>query len=387
MKDFTGKKIREIKPSGIREFFDLASTIPGCISLGVGEPDYPTPRHIRDKAIDCLDKGITFYTANQGMPSLREKIGQWVGEHYGASYTKDEVVVTAGASEAIDVSIRAVIDPGDEVLILEPAYVCYEPDVLMAGGTVKRIQLKNENEFRLTPEELEEAIGEKTKAIILNYPNNPTGAIMEKEDLEKIVPIIEKHDLLVITDEIYAELTYGKPHCSIISFPGMRERTIYINGFSKAFSMTGWRLGYVCAPEIIIDQIRKIHQYAVMSAPTVAQHAGLEALTNGDPDIAIMRDDYDSRRKFLLSEYKRLGLPCFEPRGAFYSFPYIGDYGKTSREFCVELLEKEKLIVVPGTAFGDTGEGYIRVSYAYSIEALKEGMARLEHFLKTLKKQ
>ena len=386
MKDFTSPTVRSLKPSGIRAFFDLASSIQGCISLGVGEPDYDTPWHVTEMATEAAACGQTFYTSNQGMPSLREAILKWNKENYGLEYQDNEVLVTVGASEAIDVAIRACIGPGEEVIVPEPCYVCYSADVILAGGVPKPLPLKDENQFRITPEELEAAITPKTKAIILNYPNNPTGAIMTKEDWEKIIPILIKHDLLLISDEIYSELTYSGHHISPASFPGMKERTIYINGFSKAYSMTGWRLGYALAPASIMAQMIKIHQFTIMCAPTIAQFAGLEALKHGEEDVIKMRKDYDHRRHFMMEEFKRIGISCFEPLGAFYLFPYIGDFGMTSEEFCVDLLNKEKLIVVPGTAFGDSGEGFVRISYAYSEKALKEAVQRLERYLNTLRK-
>ena len=382
MRDFTSDKIKEIKPSGIRKFFDIANKIEDCISLGVGEPDFETPWHIAEEGIYSLERGKTFYTSNQGLPELRKEISHWNKRKYGLDYSEDEIIVTCGGSEAIDISLRACINPGDEVIVLDPSYVCYEPDVLIAGGTVKKILLKNENEFRLTPEELEGAISEKTKILIMNYPNNPTGAVMGKEDLEKITEIIIKHDLLVISDEIYSELTYKGTHCSIGALPGMKDRTITVNGFSKTFAMTGWRLGYVMGPKAVIDQVKKIHQFVIMSAPTLSQYAGIEALRNGDSDIARMRKEYDRRRKYLLKEFARLGLPCFEPRGAFYIFPYIGKYGMTSEDFATDLLEKEHVVVVPGTAFGESGEGFVRISYAYSLESLKEAIKRIEKYMK-----
>ena len=309
---------------------------------------------------------------------------KWNKRKYNLDYSKDEIIVTCGGSEAIDVALRACINPGDEVIILEPNYVCYEPDIIMAGGIPVKIKLKNENQFRLTPEELEAVITPKTKILLMNYPNNPTGAIMTKEDLEKIVPVIKKYDLLVISDEIYSELTYSGNHYSIGALPGMRDRTITINGFSKAFSMTGWRLGYVMGPKEVMEQVKKIHQFVVMSAPTISQYAGLEALKNGDEDIERMRKEYDKRRKYLLKEFSRLGLPCFEPKGAFYIFPDIRKYGMSSEEFATELLNKEHVVVVPGTAFGDSGEGFVRISYAYSLDALKEAIKRIEKFVKPI---
>ena len=385
MRDFTSDKIKNIKPSGIRKFFDIANKIEDCISLGVGEPDFETPWHITEEGIYSLEQGRTFYTSNQGLPELREEISKWNKRKYNLDYSKDEIIVTCGGSEAIDIALRGCINPGDEVIILEPNYVCYEPDIIMAGGIPVKIQLKNENEFRLTPEELESVITSKTKILLMNYPNNPTGAIMTKVDLEKIAEVVIKHDLLVISDEIYSELTYSGNHYSIGALPNMRERTLTINGFSKSFAMTGWRLGYLMGPKTIMDQVKKIHQFVIMSAPTISQYAGIEALRNGDKDIERMKKEYDKRRKYLLKEFNRLGLPCFEPKGAFYCFPYIGKYGMTSEEFATKLLEKEHVVVVPGTAFGDSGEGFVRVSYAYSLDALKEAIKRIEMFLKVFK--
>ena len=385
MRDFVSDKIKNIKPSGIRKFFDIANNMEDCISLGVGEPDFDTPWHITEEGIYSLEQGRTFYTSNQGLPELREEISKWNKRKYNLDYSKDEIIVTCGGSEAIDIALRATINPGDEIIILEPNYVCYEPDILLAGGIPVKIKLKNENEFRLTPQELEEVITPKAKILLMNYPNNPTGAIMAKEDLEKIANVIIKHDLLVITDEIYSELTYEGNHCSIGSLPNMKERTITINGFSKAYSMTGWRLGYVMGPKAIMDQVKKIHQFVIMSAPTISQYAGLEALRNGDNDIERMKKEYDKRRKYLLKEFNRLGLPCFEPKGAFYIFPDIRKYGMSSEEFATELLNKEHVVVVPGTAFGDSGEGFVRISYAYSLDALKEAIKRTERFIKSLR--
>ncbi len=384
MRDFVSDKIKNIKPSGIRKFFDIANSIEDCISLGVGEPDFDTPWHITEEGIYSLEQGRTFYTSNQGLPELREEISKWNKRKYNLDYSKDEVIITCGGSEAIDIALRATINPGDEVIILEPNYVCYEPDIILAGGVPIRIKLKNENEFRLTPEELEEVITPKTKILLMNYPNNPTGAIMNKSDLEKIAKVIIKHDLLVISDEIDSELTYSGNHFSIGALPNMRERSIIINGFSKSYAMTGWRLGYVMGPKEIMDQMKKIHQFVVMSAPTISQYAGIEALRNGDQDIEKMKKEYDKRRKYLLKEFNRLGLPCFEPKGAFYTFPYVGKYGMSSEEFATDLLSKERVVVVPGTAFGESGEGFVRISYAYSLDALKEAIKRIEKYLKTL---
>jgi aminotransferase len=384
MRDFTSDRIKEIKPSGIRKFFDIANKIEDCISLGVGEPDFDTPWHITEEGIYSLEQGKTFYTSNQGLPELKEEISKWNKRKYNLDYSPENIIVTCGGSEVIDIALRACINPGDEVIILEPNYVCYEPDIILAGGVAIKIKLKNENEFRLTPEELEEVITDKTKILLINYPNNPTGAIMTKEDLEKIAEVIKKHDLLVISDEIYSELTYSGNHYSIGALPDMRDRTITINGFSKAFSMTGWRLGYVMGPKAIMDQMKKIHQFVIMCSPTISQYAGIEALKNGDGDIEKMKKEYDKRRKYLLKEFDRLGLPCFEPRGAFYIFPDIRKYRMTSEEFATDLLEKEHVVVVPGTAFGDSGEGFVRISYAYSLDALKEAVRRIEKYIGSL---
>lgn len=384
MDKYISKTIKEIKPSGIRRFFDIASTIPGCISLGVGEPDFVTPEHIRNIGIESLKEGKTFYTSNQGLLELRQEIAKWNKARYNLETRAEDIIITIGGSEALDIALRAIINPGDEVIVLDPSYVSYTPGVLLAGGAPRVIELKAKNKFRLTYEELKGAINKKTKAIILNYPNNPTGAIMEESDYRKIVDLIIDNDLLVISDEIYAELTYGKKHFSIGSLPGMKDRTIIISGFSKAFSMTGWRLGYIFGPEALIKQMLKIHQYVIMCSPTLAQYAGLEALKVGDKDIAYMRDEYDKRRKFLLGEFTRLGMDCFEPEGAFYCFPSIKRFGLSSDEFAERLLRQEKLVVVPGTAFGDCGEGFLRISYASNIDTLKEAINRLERFIKSL---
>lgn len=387
MRDFVTKKIKELKPSGIRKFFDIAAKIEGCISLGVGEPDFDTPWHIREEGIYALEKGKTYYTSNAGLLELREAISKFTSARYKIDYNpQSEVLVTVGGSEAIDIALRAVIDYGDEVIIPIPCYVSYEPCALLAGAKVKTIPLKQENDFRLTKSELEAAITPKTKVLILNYPNNPTGAIMEEKDLKELIDIIIKHDLLVISDEIYAELSYYKPHISMASLPGMQERTILINGFSKAFSMTGWRLGYACGPASIIKEMTKIHQFAIMCAPTTSQYAAIEALNNGLTDIKKMRDEYDKRRRYLIWRLKEMGLDCFTPYGAFYVFPSIKKFGLTSEEFALALLEKEKVVVVPGSAFGATGEGFIRISYAYSLNDLKKALDRLEHFIKQLNK-
>ncbi len=385
--DLLAKKTVGLKPSGIRKFFDIVADMKDAISLGVGEPDFDTPWHIRDEGIYSLEKGRTFYTSNAGLKELRMEIASYLKRTQNLDYRyMHEMLVTVGGSEAIDLAMRALINPGDEVLIPQPSYVSYEPTVVLADGVPVFINLKEENRFRLTPEELEAAITPKTKILVMPYPNNPTGAIMEKEDLEKLVPIIVRHDLIVVSDEIYCELTYGgKKHVSIASLPGMQERTILINGFSKAYAMTGWRLGYACGPEPIIRQMTKIHQYCIMCAPTTSQYAAVEALRNGDPDIAMMREAYDERRRFVLHILAKMGLPCFEPEGAFYVFPCIKEFGMTSDEFATTLLKEEKVAIVPGTAFGDCGEGYLRISYAYSIDDLKKALGRLADFVERLR--
>ena len=376
------KVVEEIKPSGIRKFFDIVSEMKDAISLGVGEPDFDTPWHIRDEGIFALEKGKTFYTSNAGLKDLREEISNYMMRSQKVQYDPNsEVLVTVGGSEAIDIGLRAVINPGDEVIIPQPSYVSYEPCTILAGAKPVIIDLKAENEFRLTPQELENAITDKTKVLILPYPNNPTGAIMEKSDLEAIAKIIIEKDILVMSDEIYAELTYKDKHVSITSIEGMKERTILINGFSKAYAMTGWRLGYACGPSEIIKQMTKIHQFAIMCAPTTSQYGAIEALKNGDADIEEMRQAYNQRRRFLLSRFKEMGLECFEPYGAFYVFPCIKEFGMTSEEFATKFLHEEKVAVVPGTAFGDSGEGFLRISYAYSMENLKIAIDRLENFI------
>lgn len=378
---------RNIKPSGIRRFFDIANEMDDVISLSIGEPDFFTPWHIREAAITALEKGKTRYTANRGMIALREEICKFFKKKYQLSYQPEtEVLVTVGGSEAIDMALRCIISEGEEVIIPEPCFVCYDPLTRMAGGVPVAIQTKAENEFRLTAEELENAITEKTKALIFPYPNNPTGAVMRREHLEALTEVIIKHDLIVLSDEIYSELTYGdRPHVSIASLPGMRERTIVINGFSKTYSMTGWRMGYAVAPKELIAPMTKLHQYAIMSAPTISQFAAIEALRNGDDDIAEMRDQYDMRRRLIVDGLNRLGLTCFEPEGAFYVFPSIQSTGMTSDEFCERLIYDKHVAVVPGTAFGACGEGYIRISYAYSIKHLSEALNRIAAFLKELK--
>ncbi|MDC7292396.1 MULTISPECIES: aminotransferase class I/II-fold pyridoxal phosphate-dependent enzyme [unclassified Butyrivibrio] len=382
MRNPIGSKVVDIKPSGIRKFFDIVHETEGAISLGVGEPDFDTPWHIRDEGIYSLEKGRTFYTSNSGLIELRKEVSNYIKRTQGIDYDPmSEVFITVGGSEAIDLAFRAMIDPGDEVLIPQPSYVSYEPCAILADAKPVIIELKEENEFRLTAEEVLEKVTDKTKILVLPFPNNPTGAIMEKEDLEKIAKVVIEKDLYVLSDEIYGELSYKSKHVSIASLPGMRERTILINGFSKAYAMTGWRLGYACGPEVIMKQMVKIHQYAIMCAPTTSQYAAVEALKNGDEDVKVMREEYNRRRRYLLNEFKRLGLPCFEPYGAFYVFPCIKKFGMSSDEFCTRLLQEEKLAVVPGSAFGDCGEGYIRISYAYSLENLKTAMGRLERFI------
>lgn len=388
MRNFLADKVVEIPPSGIRKFFDIVSEMPDAISLGVGEPDFDTPWHIREEGIYSLERGRTFYTSNAGLKELREEIANYLKRRIHVTYDPmQEVVVTVGGSEGIDMAFRAVLNPGDEVLIPQPSYVSYEPCAVLAGGVPVIINLKEENEFRLTREELLEAITEKTKILVLPFPNNPTGAIMEKEDLEAIARVIIEKDILVLTDEIYSELSYKGDHISIASLPGMKERTILINGFSKAYAMTGWRLGYACGPAPIIEQMTKIHQFAIMCAPTNSQFAAVDALKNGDGDVAMMRESYDQRRRYVIHALREMGLKCFEPFGAFYVFPGIQEFGMTSDEFATRFLEEEKVAVVPGTAFGACGEGFLRLSYAYSLEDLKEAFGRLAHFVEHLRKE
>ena len=386
MRNFLSDDIVNIKPSGIRKFFDIVSEMKDAISLGVGEPDFDTPWHIRDEGIYSLEKGRTFYTSNSGLKELKQEICNYMKRSQNVEYNPDtDVLVTVGGSEAIDIGFRAMINPGDEVLIPQPSYVSYEPCAILAGAKPVIINLKAENEFRLTPEELLNAITEKTKILVLPFPNNPTGSIMEKDDLEKIAKIIIEKDIFVMSDEIYAELTYKDKHVSITSIPGMKERTLLINGFSKAYAMTGWRLGYACGPSEIIKQMTKIHQYAIMCAPTTSQYAAIEALKNGDADILEMKTAYNQRRRYLMSAFKKMGLECFEPFGAFYVFPCIKEFGMTSEEFATRFLKEEKVATVPGTAFGDSGEGFLRISYAYSLETLKIAMERLEKFVSRLR--
>ena len=388
MRNPLSETIVNIKPSGIRKFFDLVSEMndKDVISLGVGEPDFDTPWHVRDEGIYSLEKGRTFYTSNSGLKELREEICNYLDRRYQVSYDwHHETIVTVGGSEGIDIAMRAMLDPGDEVLIPQPSYESYEPCAILAGGKPVIIELKAENEFRLTPEELLEHITDKTKILVLPYPNNPTGAIMERADLEKIAEIVMEKDIFVLSDEIYSELSYKGDHVTIASIPGMKERTILINGFSKAYAMTGWRLGYACGPREIIEQMTKIHQFAIMCAPTTSQYAAVEAMRNGDADVATMREAYDQRRRYLVNAFKEMGLECFEPYGAFYIFPCIKEFGMTSEEFAERFLKEEKVAVVPGTAFGDSGEGFLRISYAYSLQNLKAALARLERFVEKLR--
>ena len=388
MRNPLSKLVTGIEPSGIRKFFDVVNEMEGAISLGVGEPDFDTPWRIREEGIYTLEKGKTFYTSNAGLKELKEEICKYLERKADVSYDYvHEVVVTVGGSEGIDIALRAVLDPGDEVLIPQPSYVSYLPCTVLAGGVPVVIPLQEKNQFRLTAEELEEAITDKTKVLVLPFPNNPTGAIMTKEDLEPIAKLVEKYDLYVISDEIYSELTYGEKHVSIASLPGMKERTILINGFSKGFAMTGWRLGYACGPAVIIEQMLKIHQYAIMCAPTNSQYAAIEGLKNCDDEVEEMRQAYNQRRRFLVHEFNKMGLQCFEPFGAFYIFPSIQEFGMTSEEFANAFLQEEKVAVVPGTAFGKCGEGFLRISYAYSLEDLKIALERLERFITKLREQ
>ena len=379
-------KVLGLKPSGIRKFFDIVSEMKDAISLGVGEPDFDTPWHIRDEGIYALERGRTFYTSNAGLKELRQEISNYISRTQGINYSPDsEILVTVGGSEAIDIGLRAIINPDDEVIIPQPSYVSYEPCAILANAKPVIINLKEENEFRLKPEELLNVITDKTKVLILPYPNNPTGAIMERKDLETIAKIIREKDLYVMSDEIYSALTYKNQHISIAALNGMKERTILINGFSKAYAMTGWRLGYACAPKEIISQMTKIHQYAIMCAPTTSQYAAVDALKNGDKDVEQMRQAYNQRRRFLMNAFKEMKLECFEPYGAFYVFPSIKEFGMTSEEFATRFLMEEKVAVVPGTAFGNCGEGFLRISYAYSIDNLKIAIERMNRFVTKLR--
>ena len=388
MRNPLAKKVVEIEPSGIRKFFDVVNEMKDAISLGVGEPDFDTPWRIREEGIYSLEKGRTFYTSNSGLKELKEEICNYIQRKTSVVYDpKSEVVVTVGGSEGIDIAMRAMLDPGDEVLIPQPSYVSYLPCAVLAGGVPVVIPLQNKNEFKLTREELEAAITPRTKILVLPFPNNPTGSIMTREDLGPIAEVVKEHDLFVISDEIYSELSYQGEHVSIAEFPGLRERTIMINGFSKGFAMTGWRLGYACGPAEIIEQMIKIHQFAIMCAPTNSQYAAIEGLRNCQPEVDEMREAYNQRRRFLMHEFRRIGLKCFEPYGAFYVFPDVSEFGMTSEEFATRFLEEERVAVVPGTAFGASGEGFIRISYAYSLEDLKVALGRLEKFIERLREQ
>ena len=384
MRNPLSKLVQELEPSGIRRFFDVANTMEDVISLGVGEPDFDTPWHIREEGIYSLEQGRTFYTSNAGLAELKEEISRYLRRRFRLAYTADEVLVTVGGSEAIDIAFRAMLDSGDEVIVPEPCFVSYFPCVRMAGGQPVRLALEEKDQFKLTREKLLSALSERTKVIVLPFPNNPTGAIMTEAELQDIAEVIRERDLFVVSDEIYAELSYQGDHVSIASLPGMAERTIVINGFSKSYAMTGWRLGYAAGPEEIIRQMIKVHQYVIMCAPTTSQYAAIEALRHGDGDVAHMRESYDERRRFLVKELNDMGIPCFEPMGAFYVFPNISRFGMTSEEFATRLLRQEKVAAVPGSAFGECGEGYLRISYAYSIENLKLALGKIQNFIDTL---
>ncbi len=385
MRNPLSDRIVEIQPSGIRKFFDIVSEMKDAISLGVGEPDFDTPWHIREEGIYSLEKGRTFYTSNAGLKELKLEICSYLSRRFAVTYDPDhEVMVTVGGSEAIDIALRAMLNPGDEVLIPQPSYVSYVPCTILANGVPVIIDLEAKDQFKLTSEKLLEKITPKTKVLVLPFPNNPTGAVMKAEELEEIVKIVIEKDLFVISDEIYAELTYGSDHTTIASFPGMKDRTVLINGFSKSYAMTGWRLGYAAAPRGILGQMLKIHQFAIMCAPTTSQYAAVAALRDGDKDVQVMRESYDQRRRYLIHAFKEMGMECFEPHGAFYTFPSVKRFGMTSDEFATRLLREEKVAVVPGTAFGDCGEGYLRISYAYSLKNLKEALGRMDRFVKKL---
>lgn len=376
------ERVKEIKPSGIRKFFDIAATMEGVVSLGIGEPDFPTPLKIQDVGIKSIKEKGTAYTANVGLIELRRSISRYLERRFALEYNpENEILVTVGASEAVDLALRAIIEPGDEVLVPEPTYVSYAPTAILAGGVAVSVPTYEKDDFRLTAETIEALITPKTKAIIFCYPNNPTGAVMEKQDLQEIAAVLRKHNILVISDEIYAELVYGIKHTSIASLPGMAERTLLISGFSKAFAMTGWRLGYACGPVELLSAMKKIHQYVIMCAPTMSQWAAIEALENGMPEVDQMVAEYNRRREVIVGGFRKMGLSCFEPKGAFYCFPRISDFGLSSDDFCTKLLESEKVAVVPGSAFGASGEGFIRCSYAYSVEAIEEALHRIERFI------
>ena len=384
MRNPLSKLVTELEPSGIRRFFDMASTMKNVISLGVGEPDFDTPWHVREEGIYSLEKGRTFYTSNAGLQELKEEICKYLKRRFSLSYIDKQILVTVGGSEAIDVGLRAMLNPGDEVIIPEPCFVAYLPCVKMAGGVPVRLPLEEKDGFKLTKKKLLSAITDKTKIVILPFPNNPTGAVMTAEELQIIADIIKERDLFVLSDEIYSELTYERKHVSIASLPGMAERTVVINGFSKSYAMTGWRIGYAAGPEEIIKQMIKIHQYVIMCAPTTSQYAAVEALQNGDSDIARMRESYDARRRFLVKELNDMGIPCSMPQGAFYVFPNISCFGMNSEEFATKLLNQEGVAVVPGSAFGDSGDGFLRISYAYSIESLKVALEKIQKFIDTI---
>lgn len=386
MRDFLSKQVVALEPSGIRKFFDIVSEMPEAISLGVGEPDFDTPWRVREEGIYSLEKGRTFYTSNAGLKELRQEICSYLSRKYELSYEENEIVVTVGGSEGIDITMRTILNPGDEVIVAQPSFVSYLPCITMAGGVPMIVNLKEEDKFKLKKEQLEEVVTDKTKAIFISFPNNPTGAIMTREELEPIAEFAKEHNLMVISDEIYSELTYGTKHVSIGSFPGMKERTIVVNGFSKAFAMTGWRLGYVAGPSIIMKQMVKVHQYVIMAAPTNSQYAAIEAMRYCDDEVEEMRIAYNQRRRYLVHAFEEMGLDCFEPEGAFYIFPSIKKFGMTSEEFATRLLNEQKVAIVPGSAFGECGEGYLRVSYAYSIDELKEALGRLDTFIKGLEK-
>ncbi len=385
MRNPLSDRITEIPSSGIRKFFDIVSEMKDAISLGVGEPDFDTPWHIREEGIYSLEKGRTFYTSNAGLKELKTEICSYLSRRFEVTYDPDhEVMVTVGGSEAIDIALRAMLNPGDEVLVPQPSYVSYVPCTILANGVPVIIDLEAKDQFKLTKEKLLEKITPKTKVLILPFPNNPTGAVMDARELKEIADIVIEKDLFVISDEIYAELTYGGDHSTIAAFPGMKDRTVLINGFSKSYAMTGWRLGYAAAPRMILEQMLKIHQFAIMCAPTTSQYAAVAALRDGDKDVSVMRESYDQRRRYLMHAFQEMGLECFEPNGAFYTFPCIKRFGMTSDEFATRLLMEEKVAVVPGTAFGDCGEGYLRISYAYSLKNLKEALSRMERFIKRL---
>lgn len=386
IRDVLAKKAVGMKPSGIRKFFDIVRTMEGAISLGVGEPDFDTPWNIREEGIYSLERGRTFYTSNSGLMELKSEISRYLQRRFAVSYDPErEITVTVGGSEGIDLACRALLNPGDEVIIPQPSYVSYEPCVILADGVPVIVELKEENCFKLTAEELEAKITPRTKLLVLPFPNNPTGSIMRRSELEEIARVVQEHDLYVISDEIYTELTYtGEAPASIVQIPGMQERTVLINGFSKAYAMTGWRLGYACGPAPILEQMIKVHQYAIMCAPTTSQYAAVTALRDCDEEVARMREAYNQRRRYLLKRLEEMGIPCFEPEGAFYIFPNITKFGLSSEEFCTRLLQEEKVAVVPGNAFGDSGEGFVRISYAYSLKQLKEAMERIERFVERL---